>query len=120
MLRKVVRVLATLVMIGSVGIGAFATYVYLTPSDEQRLYDQKHQEAIEKLQKAEAAKGTVNEARLAKEAKEAAAAAEAWGQGFRERTRSNRLGILASGTVALLSFIVLLITLVRSKSISQQ
>src|SRR5262249_41085829 len=110
MLRKSVRVLAILFLIGSVTIGAFATYIYLTPSDEQRLYDQKHREAIEKLQRAEAAKGTAAEPQLAKEAKEAAQSAAAWGQGYRERARSNLLGLVASGGVAFLSLAVLLLT----------
>jgi len=116
MLRKIVRVLAIVVLIGSVVAGSLATYVYLTPSDEQKLYDQKHQEAIEKLQKAEAARGTVAEARLAKEAKEAAAWADAWGQGYRDRMQSNRLGVLASGAVAFLSFVVLMFTFTRRKA----
>ncbi|HEV8482312.1 MAG TPA: hypothetical protein VGV87_02030 [Blastocatellia bacterium] len=116
MLRKIVRVLAIMMLVGSVVIGSFAVSVYLTPSDEEKLYDQKHQEAVEKLQKAEAAKGTAAEALLSKEAREAAASADAWGQGYRERTRSNRLGVLASAGVAFLSFIVLLLTFVNRKN----
>ena len=116
MLRKIVRVVAILFLIGSVVTLSFATYVYLTPSDEEKLYDQKHQEAIEKLQKAEAARGTAAEARLAKEAKEAADSADTWGRGYRERTRSNRLGVLVSGSVALLSVIVLVFTFVKRKT----
>ena len=115
MLRKLVRVLAIVMLVGSVVLGSFAVSVYLTPSDEEKLYDQKHQEAIEKLQKAEAAKGTSAEALLSKEAREAAASADVWAQGYRERTRSNRLGVLASASVAFLSFIVLLLTFINRK-----
>jgi hypothetical protein len=115
MLRKIVRVLAILVLIGSVVIGGFATHVYLTPSDEQILYERRHQEAMEKLQKAEAARGTPGEARLAKEAKEAIDSAEVVGRGYRERNQWNRLGVLVSGGIALLSFIVLLLTFVNRR-----
>ena len=116
MFRKIARVFAILFLIGSVVIGSFATYVYLTPSDEEKLYDQKHKEAIEKLQKAQAAKGTAAEARLAKEAKEASDSADVWGRGYRERTQTNRLGVLASGGAAFVSFIVLLLTFARRKN----
>ena len=116
MLRKIIRVLAVVVLVGSVVLGAFATYVYLTPSDEQKLYDQKHEEAISKLRKAEAAKGTAEEARLAKEAREASGWAEAWGEGYRQRTHTNLLGLLASGGVAFVSFIILLLTFVKGKN----
>lgn len=110
MLRKTVRVMAILFLIGSVVIGGFATHVYLTPSDEQKLYEQKHQEAMVKLQKADAARGTAGEARLAKEAREAVDSAEIVGRGYRERNQWNRLGVLASGGIAFLSFVVLLLT----------
>ena len=116
MLRTIVRVFAILFLIGSIVIGAFATYVYLTPSDEEKLYVQKHQETIEKLQKAEAARGTPAEARLAKEAKEAADWADAWGRGYRERLWWNRLGVLASAGAAFLSLMILLLTFIKRKN----
>ena len=119
MLRTIVRVLAVLFLIGSIGIGALATYVYLTPSDEEQLYQQKHQEAIEKLQRAEAARGTPAEARLAKESKEAADSAEAWGRGYRERLWWNRMGVLASAGAAFLSFMIFLVTFIKRKKNGQ-
>jgi len=73
-------------------------------------------EAIEKLQKAEAARGTTAEPRLAKESREAVSSAEAWAEGYRQRTQANRLGILASAGVALVSFITLLLTFVGIES----
>ena len=115
MLRKIVRVVAILFLIGSFVIGGFATHVYLTPSDEQILYERRHQEAMEKLQKAEAARGTPGEARLAKEAREAIDSAEVVGRGYRERNQWNRLGVLVCGGIALLSFIVLLLTFVNRR-----
>jgi hypothetical protein len=119
MSRRIVRVIAILFLIGSSVAGIFATYVYLSPSDEQRLYEQKHQEAIQKIQKAEAAKGTSAEPRLAAEAKEAVQSAEAWGQGYRDRVSANRLGVILSGVVAFLSLIVLLLTFNRGKTSDQ-
>lgn len=116
MLRKVVRVFAILFLIGSLLIGGIATYVWLTPSDEQKLYEQKHREAMEKLRQAEAARGTPAEARLAKEAKEASDSANVWGQGYRERLWWNRLGVITSGGVAVLSFIILLLTFIKRKN----
>ena len=116
MLRMIVRVLSILFLIGSIVIGALATYVYLTPSDEQQLYDQKHQEAMEKLQKAQSARGTAAEPRLAKEAKEAADSAESWGRGYRERLSWNRLGVIASAGAAFLSFIIFLLTFMKRKN----
>lgn len=116
MLRKVVRVFALISLIGSVVIGGFATYVWLTPSDEEKLYDQAHLEAMQKLQRAEAARGTPAEARLAKEAREAADSASVWGRGYRERLAWNRLGVLASGGVALLSFVIFLLTFIKRKN----
>ena len=115
MLRTIVRVLSILFLIGSIVIGAVATYVYLTPSDEEQLYQQKHQEAMEKLQKAQAARGTPAEPRLAKEAKEAADWAEAWGRGYRERLSWNRLGVIASAGAAFLSFVIFLLTFIKPK-----
>ena len=116
MLRKIVRVFSVLILTGSLAVGAVATYVYLSPSDEEKLYDQKHREAIEKLREAEAARGTAAEARLAKEAREAASSAEAWAEGYRQRVQTNRLGVLASGVVAFLSVIILLLTFVKRKN----
>jgi flagellar biosynthesis/type III secretory pathway M-ring protein FliF/YscJ len=116
MFRIIVRVLSILCLIGSIVIGALATFVYLTPSDEEQLYEQKHQEAMEKLQKAQSARGTPAEPRLAKEAKDAADSAEAWGRGYRERVSWNRLGVLVSVGAALLSFMIFLLTFVRRNS----
>ena len=116
MLRKVVRAFALLFLMVSVVVGGFATYVWLTPSDEQRLYEQLHMEALEKLKKAEAARGTPAGAVLAKEAKDAVEWAEAWGRGNRERLGWNRLGVLASAGAALLSLIILALTFVKRKS----
>ena len=115
MLRMIVRVLSVLFLIGSIVIGALATYVYLKPSDEEQLYQQKHQEAMEKLQKAQAARGTLAEPRLAKEAKDASDSAEAWGRGYRERLSWNRLGVIASAGAAFLSFIMFLVTFIGRK-----
>jgi len=67
MIRKLIRVAAVLLLIGSIAVGSFATYIYLAPSDEEKLYDQKHHEAIEKLKKAENARGTAAEAQLARD-----------------------------------------------------
>ena len=116
MLRKIVRAFALLFLLVSVVIGVFATYVWLTPSDEQRLYEQMHLEALEKLKKAEAAKGTSAGAALAKEAKDAVDWAQAWGRGNRERLGWNRLGVLASAGAALLSLVILALTFIRRKS----
>jgi hypothetical protein len=119
MLRMIIRVVSILCLIGSIVIGGVATYVYLTPSDEEQLYQQKHHEAIEKLQKAQAARGTPAEPRLAKEAKEASDSAEAWGRGYRERLSWNRLGVIASAAAAFLSFIIFLLTLMKRKANAQ-
>jgi hypothetical protein len=119
MLRTIVRVLAVLFLIGSIVIGGLATYVYLTPSDEEQLYQQKHQEAIEKLQRAEAARGTPAEARLAKESKEAVDSADPWGRGYRERLWWNRMGVLASAGAAFLSFMIFLLTFIKRKKNGQ-
>ena len=116
MLRKVVRVLAILSLIGSAVAAGIATTLWLSPSDEQRLYEEKSRESLEKLRQAEAAKGTPAEARLAKDAKDAADSAAVWGRGYRERLRANRLGMLASGGVALLSLIILLLTFIKRKN----
>jgi hypothetical protein len=115
MFRKVIRVLAILFLLGSLAIGAFATYVWLTPSDEQKLYDAKYQEAQAKLKQWEAAKGTPAETRLAREFKEAADSAEVWGRGHRERAATNRLGVIACGVVFFGSFIVFLLTFIGRK-----
>ena len=112
MLRKAIRVLAILFLLGSIALGSFATYVYLTPSDEQILYDQKHAEATQKLKAAEAARGTSEESRFRKEAQDAAQSAALWGQGYRERVQSNRLGIIASAGIGFLSIVALLLTFV--------
>jgi hypothetical protein len=115
MLRKFVRVLAILFLTGSLVAGCIATTNWLTPSDEQRLYEEKYREAVEKLRQAEAAHGTLAEARLAKEARDAAESADLWGRGYRTRLWASRLGMLASGGVALLSLIILLLTFIKRK-----
>ena len=115
MFRKTIRVLAVLGLLGSVVIGAFATYVWLTPSDEQILYDQKYREAQEKFKQLQAAKGTAAEARLAKEFKDAADSAEVWGRGYRERSSTNRLGVVACAVGAFVSFVIFLLTFAGRK-----
>ena len=58
MLRIIMRVLAALFLIGSLGLGGFFTYILFTPSDEEMTYEQKHKEAMQKIKKAGAAQGT--------------------------------------------------------------
>lgn len=116
MLRNTIRVFAILFLIGSIVVGAMATYVWLTPSDEQRAYDQAYREAEEKLRKLEAAKGTPAEARLAKEFKEAINSVDVWRRGYTQRARWNLMGVLASSGVAFISFIVLLLTFIKRRN----
>lgn len=115
MLRKIIRVVSILAFVVSAVLGLFAGYVYFTPSDEEKLYDQKQQEAMTKLQKAQAAKGTPAEAVLAKEAKDANDSAEIWGRGYRERSRANFLGMVACGFGAFASAIVVGLTFIKRK-----
>jgi hypothetical protein len=116
MLRTIIRVFAILGLFGSVVIGGIATYIYLTPSDEQKLYEQKVQEVEEKFRKWEAAKGTPAEARLGKEFKDASDSAATWGRGYREGLRWNRLGVLASSCAAFLCFTILMLTFIKRKN----
>ena len=118
MLRKMIRVVSILAFVVSAVLGSFAAYVYFTPSDEEKLYEQKHQEAMTKLQKAQAAKGTPAELLLAKEAKDASDSAEIWGRGYRERLTTNRLALLATGAGVFISVVVFLLTLVKTKASS--
>src|ERR1044071_8241005 len=113
MLRKSVRVLAILFLTGSLVTGCIATTTWLTPSDEQRLYEEKTREAMEKLRQAEAARGTLAEARLAKEARDAADSANLWGRGYRARLQASRLSMLASGGGAVVGPTTLLPTLIK-------
>ncbi len=115
MLRKIVRVLAILFLLGSVALGLRATYLWLTPSDEQEIYDKKFQEAMGKVQRAEAARGTAAEARLMQEAKEAIASADIWRRAAGDRLWWNRVGSLVNGSLACFSFLILLLTFIKPK-----
>ncbi|MEW6127175.1 MAG: hypothetical protein AB1757_09060 [Acidobacteriota bacterium] len=113
MLRKILRVIAILGFLGSVASGSLAIYVWLTPGDEQKLYDRKSREALEKLQKAEVARGTAAEVKLRQEAKEAMDSANVWGRGARERQATNRLAVFACAGAAIFSFIIFLLTFIK-------
>jgi len=119
MLRIIMRVLAALFLIGSLGLGGFFTYILFTPSDEEMMYEQKHKEAVEKIKKAGAAQGTPYAETLLQDAKEASEIANLWREGYRDRLRQNRMAVIANAAVALISLIVLLLTFVKRKTRSQ-
>jgi hypothetical protein len=112
-MRIFIGIVAALALLGSLAVGGISLFLYLRPSDELQLYEQKYGEAVEKLKQAEAAQGSPAEAALRQEAKEASDSARVWGEGARDRRRSHRLAVIASAALALLSAVVLRLTLRR-------
>ena len=115
MLRKTVRILATMSLLVSLAFGVRALSVWLTPSDEQQTYEKKFQEATEKVKRVEAARGTPAEARLAEEAKAALASVDIWRRALSDRLWWNRMGVIASFGIAFLSLVMLLLTFIKRK-----
>jgi hypothetical protein len=115
MFRKVLRVLACLLLIGGLISSAIAGYLLVTPSDEEKLYEQKYKEAEEKFEKARATTDPAEKQRLTEEAKDAADWAQAWGEGARLRKGSNQLGMYAGVGVLFFGLVLLVLTFVGRK-----
>jgi hypothetical protein len=118
MFRILLRVIAILFLLGGLVSVAIAGYLLITPSDEQRLYDEKHREMTEKYEKSRATSDPVEKQRLLKESKEAEGWAEAWGEGARTRQRWHILGAFVSGVVVFLSIVIVSLTFIRRKRIA--
>lgn len=115
MIRIILRVLAILFLIGGFFGSAIAGYLLITPSEEDRLYEQKYKESVEKYEQAQAAKNPVEKERLLTQSREAGSWASEWAEGARTRRRWHQLGMGAGVAVILFSFLVFGLTFVGRK-----
>jgi hypothetical protein len=84
----------------------------MTPSEEDRLYEQKYKESVEKYEQAQTVDNPAEKERLLEQSKEAGSWASEWAKGARVRRLWHQLGMGAGVAVILFSFLVFGLTFV--------